>query len=146
MKKSDIYRLAAALRLHVCNSLNMEYYPRLNGACAIASEALVRLYKLHGIHSTFIEGIYVPEFDEEFDEDSNHCWVVINDQIIDITASQFWLDSIHITSVYDEDYREVRRGQEAINFCKKEWPADQKPWGRKMNVNHLKISNRNEKR
>ncbi len=54
----------------------------LMGACAIASFFLHHKLKSEGISSSFIEGFYGID-------DSPHCWLTIENSIIDITATQF---------------------------------------------------------
>ncbi len=59
--------------------------------CAIASYALMTALKKQGIKCRLISGFFdeTGEYEEYEEKSINHCWVEVNNKILDITASQF---------------------------------------------------------
>ena len=109
----------------------------LNGYCAIASFFLVMLGRKFGYYYTLVEGsafdLRPGDLDcgEEVDVKSlfaNHCWVQYGEKIIDITATQFYKDPVHIVDVGDENYWPLSQNNEARKNLKAEWPEEQNPY------------------
>lgn len=87
-----VFELAAWTRSHVQTSFfdDSEYITieTLQGACAISSFALMMVLKHYGYDAHFVASIGT---------NFGHCWVEVDDYVIDITATQF----IHIHD-YDQ--------------------------------------------
>jgi len=96
------------------NTKHKKFGSDLACMCAIASSALTKAFHKAGYKkATLIEG--------EFDW-GGHCWVELDGEIWDITATQFGIDNeVHRTSIDDEDYHDRIK----VDF--KEWPPEQKP-------------------
>lgn len=62
----------------------------LMGACAIGAACVYNLLKNSGFEPFFIKGLYKWEKHNYYDE---HCWVEVNQYIVDITATQFGFTS-----------------------------------------------------
>ena len=66
---------------------------RMWGYCAIASYRLAQRLQALGYPAKFVKGKY---------DCYNHCWVELEDKILDITATQFAIDNpLHVTFVDD---------------------------------------------
>lgn len=89
----------------------------LNGACAIASYSLYEFLKNNNLNSKFVLGTY---------NDIKHCWVELDKQIIDLTATQF--GSIHkvYTPLKDSNYYPQFYNKFALNIVRG-W-GDQSPF------------------
>jgi len=95
---------------------NFDY--SLCGMCAAASFALHDALKKHGIKSKVINGT--------FDGDFEHCWIEIEDKIIDITATQFDVAAlVHIVNKNNEMYKKYKAYNSYKSFPKG-W-GDQQP-------------------
>lgn len=89
--------------------------------CAISSYFLRYLARHFGYHLKMVEGA---AFDSNIDF-TNHCWLVYNDKVIDITATQFGCQKkVNIVRVGNQNYHERKRSTEK-GFWK--WPEDQSP-------------------
>ena len=66
--------------------------------CAVASHHLWRTLQKAGYDCNFIEG--------EWDYDVCHCWVEIDDHILDVTATQFYniTEKVYLTKIGDTEY------------------------------------------
>ena len=75
----------------------------LGNMCAVASGALFQALSRKGIKVSFIKGHYLFQGNDRW---GNHCWVMVEDQVIvDITATQFGdLPQVLICSVHDGHY------------------------------------------
>ena len=77
----------------------------LEGACASASYVLWKHLRKQGYDADFIMGSY---------HGFNHCWVEIEDRILDITATQFGVRKKVYTRVLSAAiYQEELRGKDA---------------------------------
>ncbi len=92
----------------------------LGGCCGIASHMLHNVLKELGIKSTFVMGHFDFEGDHTYTR-TNHCWLAIGDSIIDITATQFMLEKILITSGEDERYYALKTGAKGIKTLLDSW-------------------------
>ena len=106
------------------------YCPDLTGLCAIASYILKSSLRKEKIKSRVICGVFDESSNFEFwenEEEDNHCWLEVDNEIVDITASQFGLEDIHITVAKDSRYKknlEIKR----IKLLKdRGWPDYQLP-------------------
>lgn len=66
----------------------------LTGACAIASFTLWKALRAVGIDAIFVRGWY---------HGCIHCWVVVDDQVVDTTATQFGIGEKVYAPHVDED-------------------------------------------
>lgn len=82
----------------------------LTGLCAIASNHLYLQFKKHNIKSKFVKGYY---------KNNSHCWVEVDDKIIDITATQFNVkQKIFITNKNNKKYIKESVGLTALSGVK----------------------------
>lgn len=90
----------------------------LRGACASGSRALVRLFRRFGVDAEFIMGTKYLEH--------RHCWVLIGDSILDVTATQFGTSfpRVYWTNFDDPTYVEMARGRMAFQRMMHEFPRD----------------------
>lgn len=89
--------------------------------CACASVFLAQKLNEHGIKAVAIRGSF------DSDEGDNHCWVDVDNNIIDITATQFGIrDKIFITT-YNNSSFYVSMGHIKSIYCLHGWPVEQKP-------------------
>lgn len=87
----------------------------LMGACAISSYVLWKVLKKSGIESNFIQG------DFEFEWNA-HCWVEIENIIVDITATQFGYDrKVVFSDKSDVNYIPKRINLSAVREVNKYW-------------------------
>lgn len=93
----------------------------LEGMCAIASASLFNALKKHKFNPKFVLGTY---------KLLDHCWVELNDSIVDITASQFGLDNITIIKKPSMEYlaNHVSTTNKQILQSLRSWPIEQKPY------------------
>lgn len=101
--------------------------------CAIASYSLNKTFKKFKLDSHFITGFY---YDLTDNSKSCHCWVELNDSIIDITATQFNIKNrVHVVSAKTEDYIEDLRNRQATRYINENWIPNQTV---KHNLNEIK--------
>ena len=98
----------------------------LTGCCAIASYLLHRTLTHLGIKSTLTMGRFFvngrPSWDDDANEHCNHCWVVVDGQIVDVTASQFGCpDPVFVGPIDDDRYYVVRSGAAARHNILRDW-------------------------
>lgn len=89
--------------------------PDLACMCAVASFALHEALKRRGIRSKVISGKYYssPKYrkgDVIGNWGMTHCWLEVDDKIVDITATQFFnvTSKVYIVSNSNEKYRAVQ--------------------------------------
>ncbi len=108
-----------------------EFYSDLCGACTLASFMLHKKLSHVGIKSKFVKGVY-----QYYD----HCWVEIDNIIVDITATQFDddFDRVHFDTIENDDYQpEIKRFSKHYFLG---WPSHQKPhlynikWNKNLSV------------
>lgn len=140
-----IYKVAKNVREHIELTLCPSYFGNdLSCACAVSSWTLWRLLKKQGVNANFVSGRYIgyiylsyeKEIDEGRDVDishlgDGHCWVEANNEIIDITATQFdKCDSVCIVKSDERKrnyYIPQKSNLQAIREINKTWPLEQKP-------------------
>jgi hypothetical protein len=104
----------AGLSIHTeCLNLHKSH-PRwfsenLNGACAIASFALYEFLQKQSLKCKFILGKYI---------DNTHCWVELENQIIDLTATQFGSEHKVYTPIKDDNYCPQYYNKFALNIVR----------------------------
>ena len=106
----------------------------LRGACGIGSHLLLQALEERGIlKATFVMGRYYRNGYEDRSEweDAtlpNHCWLVIGDTIIDITATQFEEEEelVYVTTTSDDRYKGLHEGEDAVAILLNAWD-DQSP-------------------
>jgi ferredoxin len=134
--KQEILDLASRVRQAVidygeslCNVYRgMAFDPdNLGGACAIASTVLQKVLRQRGYDAEFVcsEGKHC-----------HHCWVEVQGEVVDITATQFGQDypEVHVVppNCGDPIYRGYRdteffRGKKALERVNLEWDLHQTP-------------------
>lgn len=88
-------------------------------ACAVASYTLWKVLLSKGYSAKFVRGFY---------RGDNHCFVICNNQIIDITATQFDIrEEVYITDSNDNRYDLIDEDSDALNYLNDNWPSDQIP-------------------
>jgi glycerophosphoryl diester phosphodiesterase len=87
----------------------------LMGMCAIASSALEEAFNKHGFLAEIKHGTF---------EGNEHCWVECEDEIWDITATQFndCFPKVYVTSLPDIRY-EITEDNNDFKW----WPKGQQP-------------------
>jgi hypothetical protein len=137
-------RLAEFVRTQIESTLCPTYFGYdLACSCAVSSWTLWRFLTKNQIKSNFVLGrwygdvaIQVEEClyeDIPVDWESvgiGHCWIEIDDKIIDITLTQF--DNVPNVCILDEDdddfyHYPLKRNQDAINEINCCWPKEQNP-------------------
>jgi hypothetical protein len=100
--------------------------PNMCGACAICSYVLVKVLNRCGYQAELVLGKYDIE---------NHCWVELENSIIDITATQFGikLPKVHIAKARNRMYRPEAYGRAAMLRLKKGWgEGGPHPWAKRL--------------
>lgn len=88
-------------------------------ACAVSSYTLWKVLLSKGYTAKFVRGFY---------QGKDHCFVICNDQIVDITATQFDIsEEVYIVYHNDIDYDCVDEDSEALCYLNDNWPSDQIP-------------------
>ena len=112
-----IIQVAEKVRDSIAKELGDSFPSGLGGDCAVSSYTLHKKLNRLGFKSKFVQGHY---------RMMEHCWVEIDNLIIDITATQFGIkEKVYITRTNDKNYQPTRK-----RFLKKEfklWPNYQKP-------------------
>jgi len=106
----------------------------LRGACGIASFLLHEALEAQGISSIFVMGRFwsrgysnTPWADSADPLYTNHCWLVVDGMIVDITATQFDEEEpVYLTEADDDRYRPVYQNQEGVDILMSKWD-DQSP-------------------
>lgn len=86
--------------------------------CAICSYALWKYLRKKKIASKFVLGDY---------RGYDHCFLIIEDYVVDITATQFGLSELEIVEFEGSDYDYYKSNQDAVNHVNLDWPKDQSP-------------------
>lgn len=107
---------------------HLSFYDRdLAGACAVASFFVHKKAIALGLNSILNHGYYKEDF---------HCWVSIDNIIIDITATQFGIKrKIFITKSTNKNYKSIRK------FISNKAPKYFDDWGTVQNPKHYKMIN-----
>lgn len=123
MRRREIERIAKVVREELERMSRAEPYlcweeSSLRGACAAGSRALVRSLRRFGVDAEFVMGSKHGEH--------RHCWVVIGDAILDVTATQFGssFPRVYWTGFDDPTYVEMARGRRAFQRMAQEFPRD----------------------
>jgi len=91
--------------------------------CAIASYCLNQTLKKFKFDSSFILGSF---YDNNNKTENDHCWVLINNSIIDITATQFKIKKrIYVVNEESKIYIEKLRNGIATKYINKNWVNNQ---------------------
>lgn len=103
----------------------------LLGGCGIASYLLQRTLARLGVKSTLVMGRYYLDgyacrdlrWEEYVDKDrTNHCWLRVENQIIDLTATQFGAeDRVAVREAGDDRYYVVCEGMKAVRRLFRDW-------------------------
>jgi hypothetical protein len=101
------------------------------GACAISSLLLARVLKANNYKAKFVIGYVLRN-----KKDYNHAFVIIDDEIIDITASQFKLPKIYRQEIKSSMYFIEKTGYEALRELYS-WPETQNPFNYKKELYHI---------
>lgn len=91
------------------------------GACAICSWQLTRVLKKFGYNAEFVVGEFI-----EYNYPADHAFVIVDNKIIDITATQFGLQKIVIRNIKNRKYKPLKKGNAAL-YNLRHWCNSQKP-------------------
>ncbi|HUU87864.1 MAG TPA: hypothetical protein VMX17_08935 [Candidatus Glassbacteria bacterium] len=95
------------------------------GYCGLGSALLHKTATVHNIKTDFVLGTFKTPNRKK--KKSGHCWVEFGDHIIDITASQFGINSrIYVSNIGDDRYTYVAKNDTAIFAIETCWPPEQK--------------------
>lgn len=95
----------------------------LKCACALASYFLSKELNKNKIKSKVVWGNFI-----KGKKNYSHCWVVVKNQIVDITATQFGIKhKVYITDIDSEQYYPVLEGKIAVKSLK-DWNPEQNPF------------------
>jgi hypothetical protein len=100
----------------------MWFSANMCGACAVCSHVLARVLRRSGYQAELVVGMF---------DDEDHCWVVQDRNIIDITATQFGLPRIHIVKPNGKTYsmyEPTARGKAAHRLLRRSWPKESRPF------------------
>ena len=90
----------------------------LKGYCARASYELYRWLQSADRVGDFVLGTY---------NGYSHCWVEIDHEIIDLTATQFCImDAVYVTSVSNPKYKKQCTNEDALLLVQSTWPEEQR--------------------
>ena len=112
--------------LEVLSLLKKNNINGMAGYCAVGSLLLHRVAEIHSIKTNFILGVFkqTPHSKKK----SGHCWLEFEDNILDITASQFGIKNrIFVTKLNDLRYKVIVKNDLAVFAVEKHWPFEQKP-------------------
>jgi hypothetical protein len=108
----EVKQIATEVRRWIEQNLPSDCDDNLCGACSFGSYLLTKVLQKNGYDAYFVEGDY---------KNSCHCWVELDDVIIDITATQFGnYPKIYITN-NDDNYYINTYGTNAVREVKKQW-------------------------
>lgn len=118
--------------------------PTLACWCAISSMALKRALWADGVKTTIVTGHFAANRTQMPNKrmlSPNHSWLMLDDSIIDITATQFGSGLKAVTIVHGEDVRwaPLYIGRKAIEQFRA-WPPDQTPLGTNKIAKILKFN------
>lgn len=123
-EKEKIYEIALVSRNElekfaiknnkIGNPVTLECY------CAIGAYTLNKILKSCKFKTQFITGTY---YDDIADNVCYHCWVEINEHIVDITATQFSgiTNRVHMISKENKLYKKELQGHWATRFINSDW-------------------------
>jgi len=95
------------------------------GYCGIGSLLLHKAASSVNIKTDFILGTF--KTSKESKKLSGHCWVEFENNIIDVTASQFGMESrVYVSTLEDDRYRFIIKNDLAIVSIESSWPNEQK--------------------
>lgn len=86
-------------------------------SCLVCSWLLERVYKAHGVDSKLCIGIW---------KYASHAFVMIGDNVIDITGTQFKLPKVHIEQLKNSHYKVISSNIETHKDYNN-WPCNQTP-------------------
>lgn len=110
---------------------NYDFFDKnLGCACAVSSFLLHKELKKNKIKSKFVWGFF---------NNWPHCWNVIDNSILDITATQFGeSDSVYLTDLEDDRYVAHLFDKDAVKSLYN-WPFEQNPKNYKMFNGKLRL-------
>ena len=127
MEKLDknIIDVASLVRYSILDVIEQD--PKMNlpsteydlmGWCGVASFILAEELEKIGVACSVWEGTY---------KDTSHAWNIVDNHILDITATQFGLENIHVVKAYEKGcgYKPEKCIKKRDDF--KGWPDEQKP-------------------
>lgn len=123
-----VRQLAEQVRKAAEEEVGEVYGSSLSGACALASLILDEMLWKNGVKSQFVMGQFCLK--DQFEHD--HCWVLIGDRVVDVTATQFiWKDGhdlryfapVHMQNRLhrEPEYRAIKYNDQAIREVTTEW-------------------------
>lgn len=86
-------------------------------SCLVCSWVLEKVLKAHGIKAELCIGKY---------DDCHHAFVMVDEYVVDITATQFWRAGVIIEEFEGSDYKSNFKGIKAHRHISS-WPCEQIP-------------------
>jgi hypothetical protein len=136
MPRRDIEAVGLVVRDLLLKHLPEYFGPDLDCACAISSNALQRAFTAMDIEATFVMGeMRRAPNGHSYGE---HCWVIVEDYIIDLTARQFSrrFPEVFIVGRRDRRYVPAKTGRPALLEVNDEW-IDHSPRTHRNVVNRV---------
>jgi hypothetical protein len=101
-------------------------HENLSGYCAIASYLLISVTDKLGYNLDLVVGRTKMDLKSSL---SNHAWAEHENEILDITATQFWtsVKRVHVTKCSNRYYRPIAKNEAAHNELKNRW-STQSPY------------------
>ena len=111
--------IAKVVRKELIDFVQSKIYfrPNWSGSCLICSWVLDRVYREFGIDSNLCIGRY---------DNSDHAFVIVDNNVIDITATQFLRDEVVIEPYQNSDYSILFSGK-SVKLDIRNWPTEQTP-------------------
>jgi hypothetical protein len=92
----------------------------LGGWCSVVSYAFIQALKKENVNATLVSGWY-----QDGLGGAGHFWVELEDQIIDLTATQFGQrHKVYVTDKYNSKYDARHRGKTAMRVTEDVLKAD----------------------
>lgn len=137
MPKYSVYAIARAARDVMEDFVLENFEPDWGCSCATCSWQLTRLLKHFGYNAVFAVGEF-QDTEDPWPYVSGHAFVIVESEIVDITATQFNLEEIEIRRFDDPHYIIDYLGKSAVESLKQnDWPEEQRPNTYKSQLNKL---------
>lgn len=108
----------------------------MTGLCAVASIGMLKSLLRHGIHATLVEGRFGGEC---------HCWNMVGDQLVDLTATQYDFDAepVLIAPWNSPGYLPLKEWSSPQNAEDSTWVSEiNLDWRRIISVPRLEFASR----
>jgi len=120
-------KMAGIVRDEIAEHFSGNVDDDLSTYCAISSYVLMKIGYSFGYKFRLAEGVAFELGWHPTEEDINHCWLEIGDDIVDITATQFGRkEKVYIVRGTNESYKKFKSDEDALKSLRK-WPSEQSP-------------------